>query len=100
MKSFNTITRTLITLVLFIPFAVAAQEVPQMVQMENLELASVDGKMVLTWETDLKGEHFLIEKLDENWDYVTVGQVDINNNNAYTIEDNNPVEGENYYRIT
>jgi len=106
MKSLNTLIKTLFVILLVIPAGLFAQDKQQFVELDNIEMTSVDNKMVLTWKTALEpiGDYFLVEKLDANWDYQEVGKVNINEPNGklttYSIEDANPVEGENYYRIT
>jgi glucose/arabinose dehydrogenase/PKD repeat protein len=76
------------------------------------QIYSVDGyregrKSILTWVSDAeKADYFIVEKLNKNGDFDILDHVNansINNNsdkNYYSYTDNQPIEGENTYRIT
>ncbi len=80
-----------------------AQSIPQVAIFDNVGSHSEDGDLHLSW-INLSyddASYFIVEKLDENWDYVAVGQIEASPSEViYTIVDDQPVLGENYYRIT
>ena len=102
MIAFNKLTTALLISVLCAA-SVVAQSIPQLAVFDNVGYHSGNDHLQLSW-TNLAYEdadYFLVEKLDENWEYVAVGKVKASPLEViYSIEDEQAVLGENYYRIT
>jgi hypothetical protein len=63
-----------------------------------------DGNKVLVqWASNAdEDDYFVVEKVDQNGDYVRLGVVNadnINGTESYSLHDNQPEEGSNFYRI-
>lgn len=61
--------------------------------------------MYVTWQSQLasSGDVFVVEKLDKDWNYFEVGRVkaaEAFQPYRFRLADNQPMDGENYYRIT
>lgn len=83
--------------------SLSAQNVPAVAVFDNMGTVSEEGKLKITWTNlDYRDAHyFIVEKLDENWDYQLVGKVSAHPMDViYSVVDNQPFEGENYYRVT
>lgn len=83
--------------------SLSAQNIPTVAMIDNFGTTSEDNKLKISW-SNLKyknAHYFIVEKLDENWDYQLVGKVSAHPMNVvYSMIDQKPKEGENYYRIT
>jgi Ricin-type beta-trefoil lectin domain-like/Secretion system C-terminal sorting domain len=63
-----------------------------------------DGNKVLVqWASSAdEDDYFVVEKVDKNGDYVSLGVINADNANGaetYSLHDNQPEEGSNFYRI-
>jgi CotH kinase protein/Ricin-type beta-trefoil lectin domain-like/HYR domain/Chitobiase/beta-hexosaminidase C-terminal domain/PA14 domain/Secretion system C-terminal sorting domain/Divergent InlB B-repeat domain len=63
-----------------------------------------DGSRVLVqWASNAdEDDYFVVEKVDKNGDYVSLGVINADNANGaetYSLHDNQPEEGSNFYRI-
>jgi hypothetical protein len=63
-----------------------------------------DGKKVMIqWASNAdEDDYFVVEKVDKNGDYVSLGVVNsdnVNGSETYSLYDNQPEEGSNFYRI-
>jgi hypothetical protein len=63
-----------------------------------------DGKKVMIqWVSNAdEDDYFVVEKVDKNGDYVSLGVVNsdnVNGSETYSLYDNQPEEGSNFYRI-
>jgi hypothetical protein len=86
------------------PFPITASGLP-------VELISFKGELkennevLLSWETasELNNDYFDIERKNENNTWETIGKVNgagnSNTFNTYTFTDDEPMEGENFYRL-
>ncbi len=102
MKALKATLATLIMTVIFIG-GLSAQSLPQVAIFDNVGSHNENGNLHLTWTNLIydNADYFLVEKLDENWEYVEVGKLKASPLEViYSIEDTNAVLGENYYRIT
>jgi CotH kinase protein/Ricin-type beta-trefoil lectin domain-like/HYR domain/Chitobiase/beta-hexosaminidase C-terminal domain/PA14 domain/Secretion system C-terminal sorting domain/Divergent InlB B-repeat domain len=63
-----------------------------------------DGnKILVQWASNAdEDDYFVVEKVDKNGDYVSLGVINADNANGaetYSLHDNQPEEGSNFYRI-
>lgn len=96
-------TFTVFLLMTLIFKSLSAQEMPSIAVFDNFTTTSKEGKLTISWSSfnHKDAQYFIIEKLDENWDFQNVGKVSADPGHViYSIEDDQPLEGENYYRIT
>ncbi len=78
---------------------------PLPVQITRFSAQAETDAIVLEWATasEIKSAHFVIEKSLDGMEFDAIGQVEGQGNSVneheYTFEDNNPTEGNNYYRL-
>lgn len=83
--------------------SISAQNIPSIAVFDNIGTVCEGGKLKISWTNlEYKDAHyFIVEKLDENWDYQLVDKVSAHPMEViYSMTDKQPTEGENYYRIT
>lgn len=103
MNRFKKASATIAMSLLLVSGVMAQTTMPQVASFDNVGSHSEDGSLHLSW-INLNYDdaaYFLVEKLDANWDFVTVGKVEASPMEViYSIADNQAMLGENYYRIT
>lgn len=88
----------------FSPMAIAYVPTPLPVEMVNMEVACIENKAVLTWQTvsEINNSHFEIEKSLDAVHWESEGRIEGHGNTntlqSYSFTDQDPLE-ESYYRI-
>ncbi len=76
------------------------------VTLKEFNAKLVNGSVLISWITasEINNAFFTIERSQNGYDFTEVGKVEGSGNSthevSYSLTDNNPVEGQSYYRLT